>query len=128
MSEFRKATCHCAAVELEIEFVDGLQNIRRCDCSLCSRKGYVMASVPTTQLTVVKGADHLSLYQWGTMLAEHYFCKICGVHTHHKRRSNPLEFGINIACIEGVHALEFKDIPIGNGHLHQPLPPLKPAS
>ena len=67
MSEIRKATCHCGSVELEIEFADGLQNIRRCDCSLCSRKGYVMASVPAANLKVTKGEDALSLYQWGTM-------------------------------------------------------------
>jgi hypothetical protein len=122
MSETRKATCHCGAVELEIEFVDGLRNIRRCDCSLCSRKGYIMSSVPTHSLKVVKGANQLTLYQWGTGVAEHYFCSTCGIHTHHKRRSNPLEFGVNIACIAGVRALEFKDVPIGNGNLNQALP------
>jgi hypothetical protein len=113
MSEIRKATCHCGTVELEIEFPDGLQNIRRCDCSLCSRKGYVMASVPITHLKVVKGKDALSLYQWGTKVAEHYFCSRCGIHTHHKRRSNPLEYGINIACVQGVRALEYGLFPSG---------------
>lgn len=124
MSEFRKASCHCGSVELEIEFTDGLQNIRRCDCSLCSRKGYVMAAVPATNLKVVKGEDVLSLYQWGTRVAEHYFCARCGIHTHHKRRSNPLELGINIACVEGVRALEYGPVPVGNGNLNEPLPPL----
>lgn len=128
MSEVRKASCHCGSVELEIEFVDGLQNIRRCDCSLCSRKGYIMSSVPTTRLKVVKGEDCLTLYQWGSMVAEHYFCSKCGIHTHHRRRSNPLEFGVNIACVEGVRALEFREVPIGNGNLNTPLPPVRPAS
>ena len=124
MSEIRKATCHCGSVELEIEITDGLQNIRRCDCSLCSRKGYVMASVPTTHLKVTKGKEALSLYQWGTMVAEHYFCRTCGVYTHHKRRSNPSEFGVNIACVEGVRALSYEHVPIGNGYFNQPLPPI----
>jgi hypothetical protein len=122
MSEIRKATCHCGAVELAIEFVDGLQNVRRCDCSLCSRKGYVMASVPVTHLTVVKGKEALSLYQWGTFVAEHYFCSRCGIHTHHRRRSNPSEYGINIACVEGVRALAFSQVPVGNGNFNSPLP------
>lgn len=124
MTEARKATCHCGSVELLIEFVEGLQNIRRCDCSLCSRKGYVMASVPIEHLTVTSGAEVLSLYQWGTHVAEHYFCSRCGIHTHHRRRSNPLEYGINIACVEGVSALLYKDVPIGNGFMNQPLPGL----
>ena len=124
MTELRKATCHCGAVELAIQFQDGLKNIRRCDCSLCSRKGYVMASVPLARLQVLKGKESISLYQWGTRVAEHYFCSSCGIHTHHRRRSNPLEYGVNIACVEGVDPLGFGEVPVGNGHLDRPLPPL----
>ncbi|WP_353218804.1 GFA family protein [Salinisphaera sp. S4-8] len=124
MTEFRKATCHCGSVELEIQFDNGLENLRRCDCSLCSRKGYVMASVPTIHVTLVKGEDVLSVYRWGTRVAEHFFCSLCGVYTHHKRRSNPSEYGLNIACIEGVNALAFDPVPIGNGHMNRALPPV----
>jgi len=124
MSQTRNANCHCGAVELLIRFDNGIENIRRCDCSLCSRKGYVMASVPLNNLVISKGEDYLTLYQWGTNVAEHYFCKRCGVHTHHKRRSNPKEYGINIACIAGVRPLDYKNIPVGNGALHDDLPPL----
>ena len=112
-----KSRCHCGAVELALELDNKLTNVRRCDCSLCSRKGYVMASVVVGKLTVVKGEDALSLYQFGTKVAEHYFCRHCGIHTHHKRRSNPNEYGVNIACIEGVNALDIADVPIGNGYL-----------
>tara|TARA_R110001606_G_scaffold399306_1_gene584297 strand:- start:25470 stop:25853 length:384 start_codon:yes stop_codon:yes gene_type:complete len=124
MTEFRKATCHCGAVELAIEFEEGLKNLRRCDCSLCSRKGYVMASVPTRNLRVTKGEEFLSVYRWGTMVAEHFFCSRCGVYTHHKRRSNPSEYGLNIACVEGVQALTYDPVPVGNGELDRELPPV----
>lgn len=124
MTEIRNATCHCGTVVLSVEFRDGLKNIRRCDCSLCGRKGYIMASVPMAQLQIVKGRDALSLYQWGTHVAEHYFCSKCGIHTHHRRRSNPSEYGVNIACVEGVKALSYGNVPIGNGNLDLPLPAL----
>lgn len=124
MSDTRSLNCHCAAVELSVEFDDGLQNIRHCDCSLCCRKGYVMASVPVSHLQVVKGEESLSCYQWNTRVAKHYFCKICGVYTHHQRRSNPSEYGINIACLEGVNPYSYGEVPIGNGDLNAPLPPL----
>jgi hypothetical protein len=62
------------------------------------------------------------------MVAEHYFCKKCGVYTHHKRRSNPLEFGVNIACVEGVRALLYEHVPIGNEYFNQPLPPISAKS
>ncbi|GAB3670975.1 GFA family protein [Salinisphaera aquimarina] len=128
MSQLRKATCHCGAVVLEIEFEHGLRNIRRCDCSMCSRKGYVMASVPRANLAVVEGKDMLSVYRWGTKVAEHFFCSQCGVHTHHKRRSNPAEFGINIACVEGVNAFAFEPVPFASADLHRPLPAVEPGS
>jgi hypothetical protein len=83
-----------------------------------------MASVPIANLSIVKGQELLSLYKWGTQVAEHYFCSRCGIHTHHRRRSNPAEYGVNIACVEGVKALEFGDVPIGNGNLNRPLPPV----
>ena len=111
----RKATCHCGAVELALDMPDGLQNIRRCNCSLCRRKGALMASVPLNALLVIRGEDNLSLYQWNTGVAKHYFCKTCGIYTHHQRRSNPNEYGVNVACIEGVDPYAFEYVPVGDG-------------
>ncbi|OGT39811.1 MAG: aldehyde-activating protein [Gammaproteobacteria bacterium RIFCSPHIGHO2_12_FULL_36_30] len=122
MSEQRILQCHCGAVEVAVQFDNGLENIRRCNCSLCKRKGAVMAMVPITNLKVIKGENNLTLYQWNTKVAEHYFCKTCGIYTHHKRRSNPNQYGINIACIEGVNPYNFGEIPIGNANLSAPLP------
>lgn len=124
MSESRVLKCHCGAVEVKVKFDNGLENIRRCDCSLCRRKGAVMAAVPVSHLEVIKGNENLSLYQWNTKIAEHYFCKTCGIYTHHKRRSNPLQYGINIACIENVNPFSYGDVPIGNANLNAPLPPI----
>jgi hypothetical protein len=53
-------------------------------------------------LRIVKGEEKLSLYQFDTKEAEHYFCSVCGIYTHHKRRSNPNQYGINLGCLEGV--------------------------
>ena len=60
----------------------------------------------------------LALYQWNTMIARHYFCKICGIYTHHQRRSNPNEFAFNVACIEGVDPFGFDSVGVGNGASH----------
>lgn len=111
MSDWQKATCHCGAVELSVRLSDGLNTLRRCDCSFCRRRQAAAVSAPLDGAKVVKGADNLSMYQWGTKTAKHYFCKTCGIYTHHQRRSNPNEFGINAANIDGVdiRALE----PIG---------------
>ena len=84
-----KATCHCGAVELELSLPDGIVNPRRCDCSMCRRRGAIVASVPLAGIRVVKGQDVLKLYQFNTRTARHYFCSSCGIYTHHQRRSAP---------------------------------------
>lgn len=111
----RRGSCHCGAVVFEVELEDGLHNLRRCNCSLCRRKGAVMASVPVERLKVIAGEDQLSLYQWNKRIARHYFCKHCGIYTHHQRRSNPAEYGFNVACIEDVDSYGLKDIGVSDG-------------
>lgn len=113
--ETKKGSCHCGAVEFEVDLDNGWDNIRRCNCSLCRRKGAVMASVPVDKLRVTKGADMLTLYQWNSKTAQHYFCKVCGIYTHHRRRSNPSQFGFNVACMEGVSPFDFQEIALGDG-------------
>jgi hypothetical protein len=115
MSEKHKGRCHCGGVEFTVELENGLQDLRRCNCSLCRRKSAIMASVPLNDLIVTKGAELLSLYTWNTGTAKHYFCKICGIYTHHQRRSNPALFGFNVACLDGVDPYALTDVRIGDG-------------
>ncbi|QFU09033.1 Glutathione-dependent formaldehyde-activating enzyme [Rhodobacteraceae bacterium THAF1] len=113
-----RATCHCGAIELMATLVDGLNTIRRCDCSYCSRRQAAPVSASACDIEVTKGADVLALYQWGTRTAEHHFCSICGIYTHHRRRSNPNEYGVNAACIDGVDVRTLEPIPWNDGVNH----------
>mgnify|MGYP002139300105 FL=1 len=67
---------------------------------------------------IVKGAANLTLYQWGTGTAKHWFCKTCGIYTHHQRRSNPLQYGINTGILDGVSPRDFADVPLMDGVNH----------
>ena len=89
-----KGTCHCGAVELAVDLPGGLATARRCDCSFCARRG----------------ADKLTLYTLGTGTAQHYFCSICGIYTHHKRRSNPNQYGVNLGILDGVNPRDLGEI------------------
>jgi hypothetical protein len=113
--EIKQGACHCGAVIFQVELASGMENLRRCNCSLCKRKGAVMADVPLDKLTILQGADKLTLYQWNTRTAKHYFCSVCGIYTHHQRRSNPTKFGFNVACIEGVDVNQLGDISLADG-------------
>lgn len=113
-----KATCHCGAVVLEVTLSDGLNSIRRCDCSFCMRRGAAAVSARKEDVSVVQGADSLTLYQFNTGTARHYFCRTCGIYTHHLRRSNPAEMGINAACLDGVHLPDLDPIGWADGRNH----------
>ena len=113
-----RASCHCGAVVLELDLPAGIVDPRRCDCSICRRKGAIAATVPLAGLRIVRGEDALTLYQFNTRTARHYFCSICGIYTHHQRRSNPGEFGYNVACLEGVDPFDLGAVATLDGVNH----------
>ncbi|MCX7300940.1 MAG: GFA family protein [Rhodobacterales bacterium] len=113
-----RLTCHCGSVELHIRLKDGLNTMRRCDCSYCRRRGAIAASVLLNDLQIAKGAENLTLYQFGTMTAKHWFCRTCGIYTHHQRRSNPDEYGVNVGALDGVNPSELGEIPWADGVNH----------
>jgi len=118
MSAPHRLTCHCGAVELRVRLSDGLRSARRCDCSFCERRGAVAVSARLEDVEILRGAEALTEYRWGTGTARHYFCSTCGIYTHHQRRSNPSEYGLNAACIEGVDIRELEPVRWTDGRNH----------
>ncbi|MEE4676418.1 GFA family protein [Pseudomonas alliivorans] len=112
------ASCHCGAVVLELDLPDGIVDPRRCDCSLCRRRGAIVATVAEDGVRVIHGQKMLKLYQFNSRTAEHYFCSRCGIYTHHRRRSNPHEFGYNVACLDGVNPFDLGPVQTSDGVNH----------
>jgi hypothetical protein len=113
-----RLSCHCGKVELELTLPDGLVDPRRCDCSMCRRRGTIVASVPLDGIRIVQGHEALTLYQFNTHTAKHYFCASCGIYTHHQRRSDPSQYGFNVGCLEGVNPFDIPDVPTRDGVNH----------
>jgi hypothetical protein len=113
-----RASCHCGAVQFELTLPKGIESPRRCSCSFCRMRSAIVASVALDGLRVIEGADKLTLYQFNTMTAKHYFCSVCGIYTHHQRRSNPKQFGFNVACLEGVNPFDLEPVPVIDGINH----------
>jgi hypothetical protein len=112
------AACHCGTVRFTVRLADGFNTIRRCSCSYCRMRGAVAVSAGLDDLTFVQGKADLTLYQFNTRTAKHYFCRTCGIYTHHQRRSDPNQFGVNVACIEGVSPFDFAKVPVMDGVSH----------
>ena len=92
-------SCHCGGVKFRV--TTEIIELTTCDCSLCVKKNAVMTKVPEASLEIIEGDDLLSLYEWNTHRAKHFFCKRCGIYVFHRKRAVPDHFGINIFCLDG---------------------------
>ncbi|EPN4796614.1 GFA family protein [Vibrio alginolyticus] len=118
INTLHRLSCHCGKVELELALPNGIEKPRRCDCSMCRRRGAIVASVPLNGIRIVQGEDVLKQYQFYTHTAKHFFCGECGIYTHHQRRSDPSEYGYNVGCLEGVNPYDLGAIEVMDGVNH----------
>ena len=114
----KKLTCHCGGVEIEVTLPNGLKNLIRCNCSICRKRGAVMAVSGPNDIKVIKRNELLKLYQFHTKYAKHYFCSVCGIYTHNNPRRDPSSYGFNVACLENINPYDLKDISFFDGADH----------
>lgn len=96
-------SCHCGRVQFSVQ--TDISTALRCNCSMCKRRGSIMLAGEEGSFKLKKGEEYLSKYQFGTEVAEHYFCSVCGIYTHHRPRSNPKIRRVNAGCLEGLDPL-----------------------
>jgi hypothetical protein len=90
--------CHCGAVRFRV-VVRAFEAID-CNCSMCTKKGFLHLIVPPEDFELVSGKDALSTYTFGTHNAKHHFCKTCGIHAFYEPRSHPGQFDVNVRCLD----------------------------
>jgi hypothetical protein len=110
--------CHCGSVRFTVTLTEGFASARRCTCSICRMRGAVAVTSTPEAFEVTGGADNLATYRFNTKSAEHHFCRTCGIYTHHKRRSNPSQLGVNAACLEGISPFDFREVVVFDGDRH----------
>lgn len=111
-------SCHCGAVKFTAQLPFGLSSARRCTCSICRMRGAVAVTSTHDGFKILEGEDQLATYRFNTRVAEHHFCRNCGIYTHHKRRSNPDQLGVNVACLEGLSPFDFHEVIVYDGQRH----------
>ncbi|MBI5437434.1 MAG: GFA family protein [Nitrosomonadales bacterium] len=94
--------CHCGQVRFEIE--SDLTKATECNCTICTRKGALHHRVPPDQFKLLSGQDSLSLYQSGSKIAKHWFCRACGIHPFSNPRAAPEMYSVNIRCLDDYWA------------------------
>lgn len=94
-----KGSCHCKAVTFEVEAADHLE-VENCNCSICSKAGFLHLIVPLNQFKLIGGEENLTTYTFNTGIAKHTFCRVCGIKPFYIPRSNPDGIDVNVRCLD----------------------------
>jgi len=92
--------CHCGAVRFTVRIP--VPEIIVCNCSICSKKGFLHLIAEHDQLTIHQGLDQLTDYRFNTRTAQHLFCTTCGMHPFYVPRSHPHGWSVNARCLDDV--------------------------
>ena len=91
--------CHCGRVRFEVVAPARIE-VTDCNCSMCSKTGYLHLIVPKSQFQLLSGADVLTTYEFNTGIAKHLFCSVCGIKSFYVPRSHPDGFSVNARCLD----------------------------
>ena len=93
--------CHCGAVRfrLTLDRPDAVVALD-CNCSICTMKGFLHLIVSRDRFALLAGADQLSVYRFNTRVAQHTFCRVCGIHPFYTPRSHPDGVDVNVRCLD----------------------------
>ena len=104
---WRGGGCHCGAVRFEAALPDVVQ-AQSCNCSICTRTGFVHVIVPEGRFRLLKGQSELTEYVFNTGVARHLFCKVCGIKSFYRPRSNPDGWSVNARCLDEAEGLDIR--------------------
>lgn len=96
--------CHCGAVRFEADVARDVR-LLACNCSMCAKTGFLHMIVPHGEFRLLRGADALSSYRFGTGAAEHLFCRSCGIRSFYQPRSHPNAWSVDFRCLDDGHGL-----------------------
>lgn len=90
--------CHCGGVRFRARSVT--KRAEQCNCSICSKKGFINWIVPPEDFELLAGEELLVSYRFNTGIAEHRFCRFCGIHPFSRPRSHPGSYDVNARCLD----------------------------
>jgi len=106
--------CHCGRVRFRV--TADLADTVECNCSMCTKKGYLHLIVPPDRFELVQGRDDLTTYRFNTGVAQHHFCRHCGIHSFYVPRSDPDKIDVNARCLDDVDPSAIRAIPFDGRH------------
>lgn len=98
--------CHCGRVRFEVK-TDSNIAADQCNCSICRMSGYLHVIVAKKDFRLLSGQDELATYRFNSGVAQHFFCRNCGVKSFYVPRSHPQGISVNANCLgqDGIESL-----------------------
>jgi hypothetical protein len=98
-------SCHCGTVQYEVTMAKP-EKAFACNCSICSRAGWLLAFVPETSFRLMRGEGELSDYQFAKHHLHHLFCRTCGVRSFSRGagKDGQTTYAINLRCLTDFDA------------------------
>jgi hypothetical protein len=93
--------CHCGRVAFEVDAAAQIDALE-CNCSICRMSGFLHLIVPAARFRLLRGESDLVEYTFGTGIAKHRFCRVCGVKSFYVPRSNPDGIDVNVRCLDAA--------------------------
>jgi hypothetical protein len=109
--------CHCGRVRYRVNAA--LSRVSECNCSICAKKGFLHFIVPREAFELLSGGGDLTTYRFNTGIAQHYFCRHCGIHSYYVPRSDPDKIDVNARCLDGVNVRELEITHFDGQHWEQ---------
>ncbi len=122
-----KGGCHCGSVQIEIEAPAVIQ-ASRCNCSICNMSGFLHLFVSNKNFRLLKGEEALTTYTFNTGVAQHRFCKHCGIKSYYVPRSHPGGLSINVNCLDPSTLESVEETPFDGRNWEQNISELSPIS
>ena len=103
--------CHCGQIRYEV-IAPARIKVRQCNCSICSKSGYLGLLVPAERFTLLRGEEHLRTYTFNTGVARHLFCDRCGIKSFYRPRSHPDGYNVNARCLDSDTIEHMEIVPV----------------
>lgn len=109
--------CHCGRVRFRV--TTDLARVSECNCSICAKKAFLHVIVPQSAFELISGQDDLATYRFNTGVAQHHFCRVCGIHSFYVPRSDPDKVDVNARCLDGIDVKTLKLVPFDGQNWEQ---------
>jgi hypothetical protein len=122
-----KGGCHCGRVQFEVEAPADIR-ADQCNCSICRMTEYLHLIVPKRDFRLLSGEDDIETYTFNTGVAQHFFCRHCGIKSFYVPRSHPDGISVNTNCLAPDNIASITVTPFDGANWEQNIHKLSPIS